>query len=139
MKVCESCGAPLPVESNWRRRFCDACKERRNRQSQACNYQRRKGEASAMPVCRECGAGVASWHMRYCESCHKKHRYERMKTWQNAHPDRVRALERKYYRSNPNRRRKGRKADPAYYRRWYAANKARLAAKRKAKRDQQQF
>lgn len=76
IRRCESCGAALPEGTGTRRKYCDACRKLRKRETDHACYQKRSArEAKKPPVvryCTACGKALplgSAANRRYCFSC----------------------------------------------------------------------
>lgn len=83
VRRCKDCGAPLPEGDSSQRRYCDACRKLRKKESNH-NYQKKHilGKSPNPPVvryCTVCGkalpAGAAA-NRKYCFSCSEKVRLD---------------------------------------------------------------
>lgn len=83
IRRCEDCGAALPEGSGNSRRYCDACRKLRKKETDHACYQKRSSrEAKKPPVVRYCTAcgkplplGSAA-NRRYCFSCAERIRLD---------------------------------------------------------------
>ena len=76
---CEECGAVLPEGSGNRRKYCDACRKLRKKETNRTYQLKLKVGESAMPpvvrYCTVCGKALpagTSANRRYCISCGEK-------------------------------------------------------------------
>lgn len=83
IRRCKDCGKVLPEGSGNRRKYCDACRKLRKRETDRACYQKRSvREAKKLPVVRFCTAcgkvlpeGSAA-NRRYCFSCAERIRLD---------------------------------------------------------------
>lgn len=76
---CEECGAALPEGTSSQRRYCNACRKLRKKETDRAWHQKRSArEAKKPPVvryCTACGKALpvgASANRKYCLSCSEK-------------------------------------------------------------------
>lgn len=79
IRRCKDCGKALPEGSGNRRKYCDACRKLRKRETDHACYQKRGArEAKKPPVvryCTACGKALplgSAANRRYCISCGEK-------------------------------------------------------------------
>lgn len=76
---CELCGAALPEGAGYQRRYCDACRKLKRKETNHVYNMRHSGKGCVKPpvvrYCSACGkalpAGSAA-HRKYCLSCGEK-------------------------------------------------------------------
>lgn len=83
IRRCEDCGAVLPEGSGNRRRYCDACRKLRKKETDRAWHQKRSvREAKKPPVvryCTACGKALplgSAANRRYCFSCAERIRLD---------------------------------------------------------------
>ncbi len=83
IRRCEDCGAPLPEGSGNSRRYCDACRKLRRKETNRAYQLNLKVGKSAMPpvvrYCAVCGATLpagTSANRKYCISCAERIRLD---------------------------------------------------------------
>lgn len=76
---CEDCGAVLPEGTGANRRYCDACRKLRRKETNHSYNKRRKGENCEKPpvvrYCSVCGKALpagSTANRKYCLSCSEK-------------------------------------------------------------------
>lgn len=83
IRRCKDCGTVLPEGTGSRRKYCDACRKLRKRETDHACYQKRSArEAQKPPVvryCTACGKALplgSAANRRYCFSCAERIRLD---------------------------------------------------------------
>ena len=101
---CEMCGAALPEGAGHQRRYCDACRKLRIKESYRVHNMRRSGKGCVKPpvvrYCSACGKALplgSAPNRKYCVSCSEKMQRKRARE----HARRVRESKPKVKKPTP--------------------------------------
>lgn len=83
IRRCKDCGAALPEGAGSRRKYCDACRKLRKRETDHACYQKRSAREAKKPpkvrYCTACGKALplgSAANRRYCFSCAERIRLD---------------------------------------------------------------
>lgn len=94
---CEECGAALPEGAGSRKRYCDACRKLKRKETSRVYHMRHSGKGCTEPpvvrYCRVCGKALpagSTANRKYCLSCSEK-----------VHLEQARELSRRKWEAKP--------------------------------------